>query len=529
MDHLETIWIAIAFVLGLGIRQLGLPALIGYLIAGFTLNALGLHGGPVLEHIAHLGVLLLLFAVGLKLRLNNFIQPAVWGSALLHLLISSWVLTSIVSWYGFLSDPSLWLLAITLGFSSTVMAAKVLEQKRELRAFHGRIAIGVLIAQDLVAVILLSVVSGSTPSLWALLLFGLPLLRPLLYWLLEYSGHDELLILFGLLLAIDVGGLGFEYLGLSSELGALVFGALLANHRRASELSHALWGLKEIFLIGFFLQIGMAGLPTLPMLGFAGLLVLMLPIKAALFFAILVAFRLRARSAFLTALSLASYSEFALIVAELAARQQWFGNEWVVLLAVTVAISFVLAAPLNHHAHRLYERFEPWLSRFERRQRHPDEQPLALGNATILVMGMGRVGSGAYDVLTDRRIRVVGLDSDPDRVARHLHEGRRVLYADSEDPFFWQHLSINKLQGILLAMPDPEAKQIAITQLRRRGYNGLIGCTITYDEEAEAILKAGGDIAFNHYSEAGLGFAERVWEALYPDEVDPLLLTQQKN
>ncbi len=528
MDHLETVWIAIAFILGLAVRQLGLPSLIGYLIAGFTLNALGLHGGPVLEHIAHLGVLLLMFLVGLKMQLGSFIQPVAWCSAFPHLMLVSGLLYLFIPWYGELTEASRWLLAITLGFSSTVMAAKVLEQKSELRSFHGRIAISVSVAQDLVALPLLGIVSGVTPSIWALLLFGLPFLRPLLHWLLEFSGHDELLILFGLLLAIDLGGLGFEFLGLSSEFGALVLGALIANHRRANELGDALWGLKEIFLIGFFLQIGMAGLPTFQMLGVALLFTLLLPIKALLFFLIFVAFRLRARSAFLTALSLSSYREFALIVADLAARQQWIGTDWVVLLALMVTLSFIVVAPINYNAHSLYERLEPYLSRFESRRRHPDEQPLALGNAGILIMGMGRVGSGAYDVLTDRHIRVVGLDSDPDQVSRHLHEGRRVLYADSEDPFFWQHLNINKLQGILLAIPDPEAKQIAITQLRRRGYKGLICAIITYDEEAEAILKAGGDIAFNHYSEAGLGFAERVWEALHHDELNILLLNKQK-
>ncbi len=459
--------------------------MLGYLAAGFILYALGSEGGDTLDHIAHLGVLLLLFAVGLKIRLQNVVQPEVWGTALLHLVIAAGVLTPAIFVLSGLPWSTAFLLAIALGFSSTVMAAKILEQKRELRAFHGRVAIGILIVQDLAAVALLSVVTGAAPSPWALILLGLPLLRPLLYWLLDFSGHEELLILFGLVIALDVGGLGFEYVGLSSELGALVLGAMLAEHRRASELSHAIWALKEILLIGFFLSIGMSGLPTLGMFGIALLMALLLPLKAALFFFILVRFKLRARTAFLTALSLASYSEFALIVADLAAKHGWLGDDWVVFLAVTVAISFTVAAPFNRLAHSLYERLEPRLHPFEVSQRHPDEQPLALGSANVLIMGMGRVGSGAYDFLTKRHERVVGLDSDPGRVAIHLKEGRRVLYADSEDPFFWQHLNVAKLQSIMLAMPDPEAKKIAITQLRRRGYQGLICSTVTFNEEAD--------------------------------------------
>src|SRR5690606_14011958 len=126
---------------------------------------------------------------------------------------------------------------------------KVLESRRELKAFHGRVAIGVLIMQDLIALLVMSLTSGQVPSAWALLVFLLPLLRPLLFRLLDHSGHEELLVLLGLMLALVVGGLGFESVGLSSELGALAFGAMLAKHPRAGELSNSLWSVKEVFLI----------------------------------------------------------------------------------------------------------------------------------------------------------------------------------------------------------------------------------------------------------------------------------------
>ena len=85
---MEAIWIAAAFILGLGFRELGLPPLVGYLVAGFALNGFGLQGGDTLEHLAHIGVLLLLFAVGLKLKLKTVLAREVWGTALLHMLIT---------------------------------------------------------------------------------------------------------------------------------------------------------------------------------------------------------------------------------------------------------------------------------------------------------------------------------------------------------------------------------------------------------------------------------------------------------
>ena len=517
---MEALWIAVAFGFGLLIRGLGLPPLVGYLAAGFMLNGLGQQGGQLLDHVAHSGVLLLLFGVGLKLRWKSVIRPEVWGGGLLHLAVIGALLGAALHYLVELSLNMALLLGASLGFSSTVLAAKVLEQKRELRAFHGRVAIGILIIQDLVAVGLLSFSGTSTPSPLVLLLTLLPLLRWPVQRLLDLVGHDELLILYGLLLALVMGGLGFEYLGLSSELGALLLGALLAGHSKAHELSDALWGLKEAFLVGFFLQIGLAGWPTLESLGFALLLVLLLPTKAALFFLILIVFRLRARSSFLVGLTLASYSEFALIVAQLMVKSGTLSPSWLVLLAIAIALSFLVAAPLNRLAHSLYERFESRLLPFELAQRHPDEQPISLGRAHILILGMGRTGSAAYDFLHRRHAeRVVGLDSDLGKVEMHLHQGRRVLYADAEDPGFWHTLKLVEIKAVILTMPDAEAKLIATKQLRRRGFSGLIGTTSDYPDEAQTIAAAGADMTFMSFDEAGAGLAEHVWHAIYDDVI----------
>jgi hypothetical protein len=283
------------------------------------------------------------------------------------------------------------------------------------------------------------------------------------------------------------------------------------------ELSHALWGVKEVFLVGFFLQIGMSRLPTLEALSFAALLGLLLPLKGVLFFFILLRFKLRARSAFLASLSLASYSEFGLIIAQSAAQRGWLSADWLVLLAVTVAVSFAIAAPLNRFAHALYERLERRLVPFEVAKRHPDEQPLSLDSARILILGMGRVGTGAYDFFAQRGEEIVGLDSDPVKVERQQHQGRRVLYGDVEDPGLWHSLDLAGVRAVLLAMPDIEAKRFTVIQLRRRGYTGLVSTTTTYPEETSAITADGADLAFNYYDEVGVGFAEHVWETLYPD------------
>jgi hypothetical protein len=279
-------------------------------------------------------------------------------------------------------------------------------------------------------------------------------------------------------------------------------------------MSNALWGLKEVFLIGFFLQIGMSGLPSLDTLGWAIFLALLLPVKAVLFFFILVLFRLRARTAFLAGLSLATYSEFGLIVANLAVKNGVLGSDWLVMLAVAVALSFAIAAPLNHYAHSLYRLLERRLVPFESPQRHPDDKPLHVGYANVLIIGMGRVGAGAYRFFTQRKQRVVGLDSDPGKVEEHKRKGRRVLYADAEDPGLWQTIDLSGVRAIMLAIPDREANTIAARQLRLAGFKGLVCATALFPEEVNEIIDAGADVAYYYYDEVGVGFAENIWERM---------------
>ncbi len=510
----EVLCISFAFFLGLAVRQVGLPPLVGFLAAGFLLHALGSRlglpeeSGRILDHIAHLGVLLLLFTVGLKLKLRSLVQPEVIGGGLIHFAISVGMFAPGIRWLLDLDWNTSLLLGIALAFSSTVLAAKILDGKRELKAFHGRVAIGILIVQDLIALAVLSIWGGHTPSPWALLIFGLPLLRPVFHRLLDLSGHDELLVLMGMLLALVVGGMGFEMVGVSAEVGALLMGVLLAGHKHAQDLSDSLWSLKEVFLVGFFLQIGMSGLPDTEALLFALSLAVVLPLKGLLFFFLLVLFRLRARNAFLGALSLTAYSEFGLIVAA------GVLPEWLVPLAITVALSFLIAAPLNRMAHPLFERLENRLVRYESAGFHPDEEPADLGDAEVLIMGMGRTGTAAYDFLGKRLDRVTGLDADPYKVADHVSAGRNVVYSDAEDSCFWHGVDLSRIRAVVLAMDSIEAKRIAARQLRTCGFSGRVIAHALYDDEVEQLQSHGVDETYLTMAEAGIGLAEHVWEAL---------------
>ena len=517
--------LAVAFALGLAARLIGLPPMVGFLVAGFLLQALGIRADATIAEVADFGVTLLLFTIGLKLKVKGLARPEVWAGASVHMLVTIAAFTLgllLLSLTGFsvfagLDPTTAILIAFALSFSSTVFAVKVLEDKGEMASMHGRTAIGILIMQDIFAVIFLTVSTEKIPSPWAVALLGLFLLRPLLFRLLDKVGHGELLPMFGLFAAVTLGVTTFELVGMKPDLGALLIGMLLAHHKRASEVAESLFGFKEILLVGFFLNIGLSGAPSLQGFGIAILLLLLVPMKAALFFYLLTRFRLRARSSLLSSLSLANYSEFGLIVGSLAAEKGWIGGEWLVIIAVSVSISFIIAAPLNRAAHGLYARSKDRLLPFETKTRHPEDQDLVVGDLEIAIFGMGRMGSGAYDYIHEHSgLPMIGIDSDAEKVAENQAAGRTVILGDATDSDFWERIrdEHRKIRVIMLAMPEHRANMYALEQIKAAGFNGYVAALAQYTDHAEALQEAGADIAFNAYADAGAGFAAEIEEEI---------------
>lgn len=459
----DVAWISLAFFLGFLARLVALPPLVGFLATGFILNYLGVASGEMLQKLADLGITLLLFTVGLKLNLKVLIRPQVWSVTVLHIatiiaifgvIIFTLALMGISLFAGLDLKTSL-ILAFALSFSSTVFVVKSLEEKGEMKSLHGRIAIGILVMQDLAAVIFLAASTGKVPSPWALMLFLLIPLRPLLHHLLQKTGHGELMILYGLVLALGGAEL-FELGGVKDDLGALIMGVLISTHPKAKEMAKSMLGFKDLFLVGFFLSIGMSGQLSLEALIIGILFVPFIFAKSALFFALMTRFKLRARTSLLATLNLTNYSEFGLIVAALGVANGWMDAEWLVIIAIALSLSFVVAAPLNNFDDRIYSRFRALWIRFQSRERLPDDRVLDTLGATIAIFGMGRVGSGAYDRMREfHGDTVVGIDFDADLLKKQQSVGRNVLHGDPSDADFWDKIEHNhSIDLVMLALPN---------------------------------------------------------------------------
>jgi len=511
--------ISLAFLLGLLSRSVGLPPLVGFLAAGFLLNLHGTASGEMLQKLSDIGITLLLFLVGLKLDLRTLARPQVWAVAGLHMSIVVLVLGTAIHMLALLGASFLTgidfsralLIAFALSFSSTVFVVKVLEARGETASLHGRIAVGILIVQDLAAVVFLALAAGEWPTVRALLLLILIPLRPLLTLVLQRVGHGELLVLYGFLLALG-GAEAFELAGLKGDLGALVLGVLIASHDKADELARTMLGFKDLFLLGFFLSIGVSGPLTTEVALIGAAVTPFVFFKSALFLGLLAGFRLRARTSLLASLNLTNFSEFGLIVAAVGVANGWLDSLWLSVVAVALSLSCGIAAGLNSVADRIYRRYRTAWHHLQRRERLADDRLLDTGGATILILGMGRIGAGTYEAMHRRYGEtVVGVDIDPRTVGNHQSAGLKVLLGDPSDADFWDRLrGTNVIELVMLTLPNLTASLAVLDQLRAASFRGRVAATARFHDEIEPLARAGASVVFNVYEKAGAGFAAQV-------------------
>ena len=509
----------VAYAFGLLAARIHLPPLVGYLVAGFVLHAFGFETTAGIEALSEIGVYLLLFSIGLKLKIGFLARPAVWGTATIHMIAFSILISGVLLAVGALGlsiAASLdfghaLILGFAFSFSSTVLAVKLLETMNESGSLAGRAAVGVLIIQDVFAVVFLTFTASTSPTWMAIpMVLVIVALRPAFGWLVSRGGHGELLVLLGFVLAVGIGAGGFELVGLKPELGALLAGFAVSTNPQAGEMADRLLDFKDLFLVAFFLSIGLAGTPPIAAYLIAGLMLLLIPIKGAMFFVLFTRFRLRARTALHSSLTLSTYSEFGLIVASASLAAGYVDQEWVSAIAVAVAGSFVLISVGNTARYRMYGGLHDRIAAFERQPPLPEDAVVDCGYARILVLGMGRVGAGAYDEIESRRgTVVVGVDRSERTAAFHADRGRNVIRGDALDRDFWERLRFHEdVELVLIATDNHTSNLECVARAKEYLPDAQIGVSARYPDQVIELRDAGVDVARNLYEEAGQGLAD---------------------
>jgi Kef-type K+ transport system membrane component KefB len=503
---------AVVGVVALRLRQ---PLIVGFIAVGILVGpeALGVVDDPEdLQLLAQIGISLLLFVVGLKLDIGlvRTLGPVALATGLGQVLFTSAVGYGLALLLGVTPVAALYV-AVALTFSSTIIIVKLLSDKRETDELHGRIAIGFLIVQDIVVVlVMIGLTAFADPTAGgfardlalvllrgALLLGGLALcMRFLLPPLLQRVAHSsELLVLFAITWAIALAAVT-EGLGFSEEVGAFLAGFSLASTEYREAIGGRLASLRDFLLLFFFIDLG-SGLELGQMgelLGPALVLSLFVLIGNPLIVMIIMgAMGYRRRVSFLAGLTVAQISEFSLILAALGAGLGHIGGDTVGLITAVGLITIGLSTYLIYNSHAIFRRLSPALRVFERANPIADIPASAEPTPEVIVIGLGRFGGAVLEELRAEGVDVLAVDFDPQALRRWQDRGVPVLYGDAEDPELPEALPTARTRWIVSTARQTDAHLALLHALAHHGYRGKVAVTTDTSEQADVLRHAGAD------------------------------------
>ncbi|HEB87115.1 MAG TPA: sodium:proton exchanger [Gammaproteobacteria bacterium] len=517
---------AVIGAIGVRLRQ---PLIVAFIVVGILVgpSVLGwVSANNQVDLLAKLGIALLLFVVGLKLDLHiiRSMGPVALATGLGQVFFTSVIGYFIAIALGMAPVTALYV-AVALTFSSTIIIVKLLSDKREVDALHGRIAIGFLIVQDIVVVLVMIGLAalgeaGDAAGLGreaievlvkgglfiaAIGLFMRYVLTPLLH---QLARSPELLVLFAIAWAVALGAAG-AYLGFSKEVGAFLAGVSLASTPYREVIGARLVSLRDFLLLFFFIDLG-AGL-ELSTLGAQVVPAIILSLfvligNPLIVMIILGAMGYRKRTGFLAGLTVAQISEFSLILGALGLSLGHIDTDTMGLITLVGLITISASTYMILYSHPLYERLSPWLGVFERKRAYREEaQELSdESRVDVILFGMGRFGAGIARELRQRGHQVLGVDFDPDLVRRQEGNGYAIRYGDAEDPEFLVTLPLAQVRWVLSSVRGKDINLALLHGLRQHEYKGRVAVTAHTTSDAEQLRQAGADRVLIPYADAAV-------------------------
>ena len=541
--------LGIATLTGIIGQKLRQPLIIMFLATGILAgpSVLGIiHSYEQIELLAHIGIALLLFIVGLKLDLN-LIRTT--GPVALATGFGQIVFTSIIGFVIAIAMGMSYLSAayvsVALTFSSTIIIVKLLSDKKEIDSLHGQIALGFLIVQDIAAILALVALTtlgasatGDAPGYLSVLMIGakgvglLSAVALLMKYVIPYltqrlANSLELLTLFAIAWAVLLGAAS-ELLGFSKEVGAFLAGVSLASTAFRDSIGVRLTGLRDFLLLFFFIDLGarldwsMVGSQLGASLVFSLFVLIGNPLIVLM---IMGAMGYRRRTAFLAGLTVAQISEFSLIVAALGLSIGHITEETMGLITLVGVVTIFLSSYMILYSYPLYRVLSSPLKLFERRDPYREAAIDTFAETRpvdVILVGLGNYGSGLMEHLLRRKNAIVGIDFDPGTLDKWRKKGVPVLYGDIADPEMHEQLPLKKARWVISAVRSKEMNLALVHNLKKDGYTGKIALTASNNQEAAEFEKAGANLVFRPFKDATEQAADALTYAkdFLPESVD---------
>jgi monovalent cation:proton antiporter-2 (CPA2) family protein len=460
-------------------KRLGLSSVLGFLGAGLLIGPPGMaliaDAGETL-HFAELGVVFLLFIIGLELHPKRLwvMRHLVFGLGTMQVFGTSIIIAGCLLAFGMDPTTSI-LLGFALALSSTAFVLQLLGEQKNLATPHGRAAFGTLLLQDLavipaIAILNLLMLEGSDahydeiePLKIAMVIAGTILARFLLRPLLNIIAGTEIQELFtAAALALVVGAaLAMESVGLSMGLGAFVAGMLVADSEYRQQLETDVNPFKGLLLGLFFIAVGMSVNLNLLLTDGAlilGLAVALMVVKALVIVPLVLMQKLERQEAIRTALVLAQGGEFAfvLIGGGLQANlvSQTIADLTILVVTLSMALTPLLVA--------LGERF---LGDKDTDQR-PYDEILPEEESSVVIAGFGRVGQIVGRVLTMHRIPFTALDADPSHVDFVRKFGNETYYGDARRLDVLKAAGVGKAKALVVAIDNEQSAAEIVSEVK---------------------------------------------------------------
>ena len=511
--------IVIAMLVSLLMRALKQPLIVGYIFTGILVGPYFLNliqNGDVIELFSKIGITILLFIVGLNLS-PNVIREV--GKVSFLTGIGQVLFTAII---GFFIASALGIdrvaamyVAIALTFSSTIIILKLLSDKGDLNKLYGKIAIGFLLVQDIVATVILLFTSSFAGGEGSMLFIALmtmikgSLLILAMVAVSQYilpriskyiAASQELLFLFSLSWGLGIATL-FSLLGFSVEIGALVAGVALSMTPYAFEVASRMRPLRDFFILLFFILLGSH-------MVFENIFALIIPAILLSVFVlignpIIVVILMNVlgyskRTGYQAGLTVAQISEFSLILATLGFEFGHISREILSLITFVGLITIAGSTYLILYSDEIYPYVEKFLSFLEIYKNGNKRNKNKSYNS--ILFGYQRVGQDFIEALNRLDLAYIVIDFNPESIKKLEEEGIPFKYGDAKDPEFLSELDFKNLRYMVSTIPEFETNLMLVRRIRTKNKRAIM-ILISHDrEEAMALYAEGASyVIMPHY------------------------------
>ena len=491
-------------------RMLKQPLLLGYILTGILVGPIMLdliHAKQAFDGFSQIGITLLLFIIGLGMNVS------VIRSLGRVSIVTASVLLTCVGGIGFfvshlLGFPPITALVIGLAlfFSSTIIILKVLSDKREVSRLHGQIAIGIILVDDIVAMIALVIVaalsSGNGFSVQAVgllvakaLALGAGLFIASAYIIPRlskvFARSQELLFLFAVAWGFGVASL-FSLAGFSHEVGALFAGVALASLPYATEMSTRLKPLRDFFVVLFFVSLGETFIfkdmsqIILPALVLSGIVIVGKPLFVMMSLGALGYTKL---TSFKVGIHLSQISEFSIVLVVFANQVGLLDAKATSIMTLVALITIGVSSYLMKYDEKLYRALEKRLDVFERKNAKERAQKQGLYSA--ILFGYHHGGHEFLKLFRDMKERYLVVDYDPE-IIEHLEvQGVRHAYGDATDTEFLEEINAGHANFVASTIIDIAVNKLLLGYLHRYTQEVVFICHARSYEDALELYEHG--------------------------------------